>query len=100
MFVVIDVGHERLDRDLRVDLAQLVGRGDGLGQLGGDVVFVEQHLPLQVVQSPENRDRRCRRCPTPLRASVLAITEPSAPQPHDQRAGGQQRRCPSSPNGA
>ena len=30
---VIDVGHQRLDRDLRIDLSQLGRRGDRLGQV-------------------------------------------------------------------
>ena len=45
---VIDVGHDRLDLDLRIDPPQFVGSGDGFGQIGGDVVLVEEHLPLQV----------------------------------------------------
>ena len=44
-----DVGDDRLDGDGRVDLAQPPRRGDGLGQLLGDVGFVEQHLAVQVV---------------------------------------------------
>jgi hypothetical protein len=46
---VIDVGHDRLDRDQGVCLAQLFGRRDRLGQLSGDIGFVEQQLPLEVV---------------------------------------------------
>ena len=46
---VIDVGHDGLNGDLRVDAAEFVGRGNGLGDTGGDVLLVEEHLPLQVV---------------------------------------------------
>ncbi len=65
---VIDVGDQRLDRDLRVDFSQLGRRGNGLGQAGCDVVLVEQHLPLQVVdfQKVAIDDRAaCRRPPAP-----------------------------------
>src|SRR5262249_27586373 len=41
--------YHRLDMDGGVDGGQLAGRRLGLGQVLGDVVFVEQDLPLKVV---------------------------------------------------
>ena len=78
---VVDVGDERLDRDLGVDLPQLVRRGDRLGQSGRHVVLVVTAPAAAGCSAPENRDRRSANSPTPARASVLAITDPSAPQP-------------------
>ena len=39
--------------DLRVDRPQLARGGLGLGQVVGDVVLVEEHLPLEVVRLDE-----------------------------------------------
>ena len=46
---IVDVGYQRLDGDLGIDFGELRGGGNRLGQLGGDVLFVEQDLPLEVV---------------------------------------------------
>ena len=48
-----DVGDDRLDGDGRVDEAQLVGGGDGFGERGGDVLFVVEELPLEIVELDE-----------------------------------------------
>ena len=44
---------DRLDGDIGVDAAQLARGGFGFGQIGGDVVFVEENLALQVVEFDE-----------------------------------------------
>ena len=43
------IRHDRFDLDLRVDLAELRGRGHRLGQTGRDIFLVVQHLPLEIV---------------------------------------------------
>ena len=48
-----DVGDDRLDGDGGVDEAELVGGGDGFGEGGGDVGFVVEELPLQIVELDE-----------------------------------------------
>ena len=45
----VDVGHDGFHFHLRVHLPQLFGSGDRLGQVPGDVLLVEENLPLQVV---------------------------------------------------
>ena len=50
---VVDVGNDGLDGDGGVDPGQLAAGGLGLGQVVGDVLLVEQRLPLQVVQLDE-----------------------------------------------
>ena len=40
----------RFDLDVTVDRLQSLLRGDRFGQSRGDIRFVIQHLPLQVVQ--------------------------------------------------
>ncbi len=47
---VVDVEDVGLDGDARIDAAEFFGGGDGLGALGGDVVFVEEDLALEVVE--------------------------------------------------
>ena len=44
----IDVGDDRLDVNRRVDGREFSRGGLGLGQVLGDVLLVEEHLPLQV----------------------------------------------------
>ena len=50
---VIDIGDDRFDFDLGIDLRQPILGRDRLGQAGGHVVLVVEHLPLQVVQLQE-----------------------------------------------
>ncbi len=47
------VGHDRLDLDGRVDAPQLLSRRDRFRHRAGHVRFVEQELPLQIVQLDE-----------------------------------------------
>src|SRR5262249_3709722 len=49
----VDVGDDGIDVDTGVDGGQFAGGGLGLGQVLGHVVFVEQHLPLQVARLDE-----------------------------------------------
>src|SRR5262249_37677255 len=46
----VDVGDYRLDGDLGVDAAQLLGRGDSFWQIAREVVLVEEHLALEVAE--------------------------------------------------
>ena len=46
----VDIGHDALDLDRRVDAAQFLRGGNRLGHPARDIVFVEEHLALQVVQ--------------------------------------------------
>src|SRR5437016_2061 len=47
---MIDVGHDGVDLDSRVDLDKAIFRRDCLGQSGSDVVFVVKYLTLKIVQ--------------------------------------------------
>ena len=48
-----EVVDQTFDRDLRIDLVQLASRRLCLGQLIGDVLLIEQDLPLEVVEFEE-----------------------------------------------
>jgi hypothetical protein len=50
---VVDVGDDRLDLDRAVDPAELARGGLGLGEVVGDVLLVEEDLPLEVVRLDE-----------------------------------------------
>ena len=69
---VVDVGDDRLDRHRRVDLPELPRGGLGLGQVGGDVVLVEEDLPLEVVGLDE-----------------VAVDDPDVPDPGPDQVVGQ-----------
>src|SRR5262249_4609183 len=49
----IDVGDDRLDSDLGVDLPQLASRGLRLGQVRRHVGFIKQYLALEVMRLDE-----------------------------------------------
>ena len=53
MLRAVDVGDDRLDVHAGIDRGQLAGGGFRLGQVLCHVVFVEEHLPLQVVRFDE-----------------------------------------------
>ncbi len=44
------VGDHRFDDDFGIDLPQLVGGGNCLRQAVGDILFVVENLPLQIVE--------------------------------------------------
>jgi len=48
-----DIGDDRLDFNRTIDLPQLFGSGHGFRQRGGNVGFVVEHLPLQIVELEE-----------------------------------------------
>ena len=50
---VVSVGDKRLDVDLRVYATKLAGGGFGLGEVLGDIIFIEEHLSLEVAQLDE-----------------------------------------------
>ena len=50
---VVHVSNDRFDHDRGIYPTEFLGRGDRFGKLSGNVVFVEQDLPLQIARFEE-----------------------------------------------
>ena len=90
---MIDVGHDRLDLDLRVDRRSLLAAAMALGRSAATSCFVEQHLPLQVVElekiaidDPQLADAGA--------GQRVGEHRPQRPAAADERPAGQQAPLP------
>jgi len=47
---MVGIGYQGSDFDLGIDAAELAGGGLGLGQILGNILLIEEGLPLKVIQ--------------------------------------------------